>query len=194
MADPIANRKLDAVLLALKEAGLVKYGVDENGDINVIYADTDGIQKFKGDLDIAGDFTIELVASPGTNIGDVGLIATGSGGATPYKNIDVDEGEDEVKGTAGQIYWVHAINLSAVVLYLKFYNATAANVTVGTTVPDFTFPIPSNGGTDGAGFVLPMPIGTEFDTAITIAATTGVADGDSGAPGANEVIVNMGYA
>lgn len=190
----IVNRKISEALDALKEAGLLKYGMDDSGNINLVYVDGDGIQKFKGDLDIAGDFTIELVASPGTNIGDVGLIATDSGGATPYKNIDVDESEDQVKATAGQIYWLHAINLSASVLFLKIYNATAANVIVGTTVPDFTFAVPSNGGTDGAGFVLPMPVGTEFDTAITIAATTGVADGDSGAPGANEVIVNMGFA
>lgn len=125
------------------------------------------------------------------------VIITGtaiSGGTTPYKNIDVDESEDQVKGAAGQIYWIHAINLSAAVLYLKFYNATAASVTVGTTVPDHTFPVPSNGGTDGAGFVLAIPNGIEFDTAITIAATTGVADADTGAPGANEVIVNLGYA
>lgn len=190
----IVNRKIGAALDALKEAGLLKYGMDESGNINLIYADSDGIQKFKGDLDVAGDFTIELVASPGTNIGDVGLIATTSGGTTLYKNIDVDESEDQVKGTAGQIYWIHAINLSAAVLYLKIYNATAGNVTVGTTVPDLTFPIPSNGGTDGAGFVLAIPNGIEFDTAITIAATTGIADADAGAPGGNEVVVNLGYA
>ncbi len=61
-------------------------------------------------------------------------------------------------------------------------------------MPDLTFPVPSNGGTDGAGFVLPIPNGIVFNTAITIACTTGVADGDSGAPGANEMIVNLGYA
>lgn len=115
-------------------------------------------------------------------------------GNTLYKNIDVDESEDQVKATSGRVYWIHAINLSATVLYLKFYNKTAANVTVGTTVPDLTFPVPSNGGTNGAGFVLPIPNGMVFNTAITIAATTGIADGDSGAPSANDVIVNLGYA
>lgn len=115
-------------------------------------------------------------------------------GTLLYKNIDVDESEDQVKATPGRVYWIHAINLSAAVLSLKFYNKTAANVTVGTTVPDLTFPVPSNGGTDGAGFVLSIPNGIVFNTAITIAATTGIADGDSGAPGANEVIVNLGFA
>ncbi len=113
---------------------------------------------------------------------------------TLYKNIDVDESEDQIKASAGQVYWIHCINLSAAVKYLKFYNATAASVTVGTTVPDLTFPIPTQGDTNGAGFVLTIPNGITFDTAITVAATTGVADNDSGAPGANEVILSLGYA
>lgn len=116
-----------------------------------------------------------------------------SGGATVYKNIDVDESEDQIKATAGQIFWIHAINMKATPLYLKFYNATAADVTVGTTVPVLTFAVPSQGSTNGAGFVLSVPSGIPFDTAITVAATTGVADADTGAPGANELILNLGY-
>lgn len=116
-----------------------------------------------------------------------------TGGSTPYKNLDVDETEDEVKGTAGQVFFIQAINLANAKRYLKFYNATAANVTVGTTTPVLTFPLPTQGDTNGAGFVLSIPQGVAFGTAITIAATTGFADNDTGAPGANEVIVNLGY-
>ncbi len=142
-----------------------------------------------GDVDIASS-----IPSGANVIGDVGISgARTSGGTTLYKNIDVDETEDQVKGSAGQIYWIHAINLNASARYLKIYNATAASVTVGTTVPDLTFPVPAN-STTGAGFVLSVPNGIAFSTAITIAATTAVGDADSGAPGANEVIVNMGYA
>ena len=142
-----------------------------------------------------GDVDVATIAAGANLVGDVGLSgARTSGGTTLYKNIDVDETEDQVKGTAGQIYWIHAINLSAAVKYLKLYNATTASVTVGTTVPDLTFPIPTQGDTNGAGFVLSIPNGIAFDTAVTIAATTGVADNDSGAPGANEVIVNLGFA
>lgn len=117
-----------------------------------------------------------------------------TGGSTPYKNLDVDETEDEVKGTAGQIYWIQAINLANAKRYLKIYNATAASVTVGTTTPVLTLPLPTQGDTNGAGFVLNVPNGIAFSTAITIAATTGFADNDTGAPGANEIIVNLGYA
>jgi hypothetical protein len=142
-----------------------------------------------------GDVDVTSI-SAGTNlIGDVGISgARTSGGTTLYKNIDVDESEDAVKASAGQVYWIHAMNLSATVKYLKIYNATVATVVVGTTVPDLTFPIPTQGDTNGAGFTLSIPNGIAFGTAITIAATTGIADADSGAPGANEVVVNLGYA
>jgi hypothetical protein len=35
--------------------------------------------------------------------------------------------------------------------------------------------------------------GIMFDTAICAAATTGIADNDTGAPGANEVLINVFY-
>lgn len=141
---------------------------------------------------------VDVVAAlpAGANlVGDVGLSgARTSGGTTPYKNLDVDQADAQVKGTAGQVYWIHAINLGTAPRYLKFYNATAANVTVGTTTPVLTFPIPTQGDSNGAGFTFSIPNGIAFSTAITIAATTGFADNDTGAPGANEVIVNLGYA
>ena len=142
-----------------------------------------------------GDVDVTSIAAGSNLVGDVGISgARTSGGTTLYKNIDVDQTEDQVKGSAGQVYWIHAVNLANAPRFLKFYNATAASVTVGTTVPDLTFAIPSQGDVNGAGFVLAIPNGIAFETAITIAATMGVADNDSGAPGANEIIVNLGYA
>lgn len=141
---------------------------------------------------------VDVVAAlpAGTNvIGDVGISgARTSGGTTIFRSIDLDESEEEVKATAGQVYWIHAMNMASSVRYLKFYNATAASVTVGTTTPVMTFALPTSGDTNGAGFTLAVPSGIAFSTAITVAATTGVADNDTGAPGANEVIVNLGYA
>lgn len=118
-----------------------------------------------------------------------------AGGATPYKNLDCDESEDDIKTSPGKLFWVHAINLANAKRYLKFYNATAANVTVGTTTPVLSFPIPTMGDTNGAGFCINFgAIGVQFDTAISVAATTGFADNDTGAPGANEIILNAAYA
>ena len=110
-----------------------------------------------------------------------------------WKSIDLDETEEEVKDTAGQVYMIHAINLSAATLYLKFYDADADDVTVGTTVPDWTFPVPTLGDTNGNGFCISIPCGVQFSNAITMACTTGLADNDSGAPGSNVCIVNIAY-
>jgi hypothetical protein len=159
-------------------------------------AGTNAIGKLSANSGVdIGDVDVTSISAGANLIGDVGLSgARTSGGTTLYKNIDVDETEDAVKASAGQVYWIHAMNLSSGTRFLKLYNATVASVSVGTTVPDLTFPLATQGDTNGAGFTLSIPNGIEFDTAITVAATTGVADNDSGAPGANEVIVNLGYA
>ena len=129
-----------------------------------------------------------------TVTGSVAVPAVATGGATIYKNIDVDESEDQVSAVACTLYTLHAMNMKATVLYLKLYDALAANVTVGTTVPDMTFPLPTPGSTNGQGFCLSFGTqGAAFTTALTIACTTGVADNDTGAPGANECIVNLTY-
>lgn len=117
-----------------------------------------------------------------------------AGGPTIFRSLDIDESEEEIKASAGQIYWIHAVNLTDAPIYLKFYNATAASVTVGTTTPVLTFPVVSQGTVDGAGFVFNVPQGIPFSTAISVAATTGVADNDTGAPGASACVINIGYA
>lgn len=115
------------------------------------------------------------------------------GGCSIFRTLDLDETEEDVKTAAGQVYGIFALNTTNALLYLKFYNATAANVTVGTTTPVMTFPVPGNNDTDGAGFYIPIAVGLVFDTAICVAATTGVADNDTGAPGANALIVQVFY-
>jgi hypothetical protein len=141
-----------------------------------------------------GDVDVTSISAGSNLVGDVGLSgARTSGGSTPYKNLDVDESEDAIKASAGQVYWMHAMNMSAVPLFLKFYNATVGSVTVGTTVPDLTFPVPTLATTNGAGFTIPIPNGIAFGTAITIACTTGFADNDAGAPATNAMIVNAGF-
>lgn len=113
---------------------------------------------------------------------------TTTGGCSIFRSIDLDETEEEIKSTAGNLYGYYVHNKSTSTIYLKFYNATAANVTVGTTTPVLTFPIPA-GASANVGFA--FPIG--FSTAITAAATTGVADSDTGAPATNDVIINVFY-
>lgn len=116
-----------------------------------------------------------------------------TGGLTIFRSIDLDETEEEVKSTAGQVYGMWVTNTATSTRWLKFYNATAASVTVGTTTPVITVGIPGNSSDDISGLTGNGSMGIEFNTAITVAATTGVADNDTGAPGANEVIINLFY-
>lgn len=115
-----------------------------------------------------------------------------SGGLSIFRSLDLDETEEEVKATAGQVYGMWVTNLATTTRFLKFYNDTAANVIVGTTVPVITWAIPGN-SSDDISALFGSSHGIAFSAAITVAATTGIADADTGAPGANEVLVNIFY-
>ena len=115
-----------------------------------------------------------------------------AGGCSIFRSLDLDETEEDVKTSAGTVYGWFIANTATSTRFVKFYNATAANVTVGTTTPVMTLPIPGNSSDDVAANLL-GGVGINFDTAICVAATTGVADNDTGAPGANEVIINVFY-
>lgn len=105
-----------------------------------------------------------------------------------FKNVDLDEADVAVKAGRGQVYGWFLQNTSAGVRYFKLYNATAANVTVGTTTPVITIGLPA-----GASANVMSPMGILFSTAITAACVTGVADNSTGAPGANECVANIFY-
>jgi len=110
-----------------------------------------------------------------------------SGGYTIYRDIDLDETGISVKGSAGQIYGWFMHNKAASTLYVKFYNSSGAP-TVGTDTPILTIPIPA-----GASANVEFLGGIACSSGIGIGCTTGVADNDTGAPGANEMIVNVFY-
>ena len=115
-----------------------------------------------------------------------------AGGLSIFRSLDLDETEEDVKTAAGCVYGMWVTNTATTTRFVKFYNATAANVTVGTTTPVITIGIPGNTSDDVSG-LFSSTHGIMFDTAICAAATTGVADNDTGAPGANEVIINIFY-
>lgn len=140
-----------------------------------------------------GDVDVTSISAGTNNIGNVGLIGRTTGGMTIFKSIDLDESEEEVKATAGQVFSISAFNHTAAPLFLKFYNLTAANTTVGSSTPVATFTVPGNADSDGAGFVWNNPIGLAFGTAISAAVTTAIADADTGAPAANACSVVIGY-
>lgn len=150
--------------------------------------------RMRGDTTNGLDVDVTRIAAGTNSIGNVGLVPRTSGGLSIFRSIDIDETEEEIKATAGQLFSISAFNMTDAPLFLKFYNATAANVTVGTTTPVLTFPVPGNAASDGAGLIWNNDIGFAFGTAMTVACTTAVADNDTGTPTANACIVNVGYA
>lgn len=96
-----------------------------------------------------------------------------------------------VKASSAEVGFIYAVNLNAAVRYLKLYNKASAP-TVGTDTPVATLAIPAS--TTGAGFMLPIPGGAAFTTGLAFATTTGVADADTAAVAANEILLWIGYA
>lgn len=107
----------------------------------------------------------------------------------PHKRISAaTTNATNLKNIAGVIAGIIAINLTSGVKYLKIYDKATAPV-VGTDTPVMTIPIPAS--TDGAGFVWNVPI--DLSNGVSYAITGGVADNDSTAVGANEIIVNIAW-
>lgn len=122
----------------------------------------------------------------------VGNDGVAQDGWTPHRLVSAGStNATSVKAAAGQVGFIYAVNLNAAVRYLKLYNKASAP-TVGTDTPIATLAIPAS--TTGAGFMLPIPDGVNFSTGIAYATTTGVADSDTGAVAANEILLFLGYA
>lgn len=111
-----------------------------------------------------------------------------SGGLSIYKNLDIDESGQNIKGSAGQVFGWYIFNAAAATRYVKLYNKASAP-TVGTDTPVMTIPIPA-----GAAANVEFSLGIAFSLGIGIGAATGVADNSTGAPAANDCIVTIFYA
>lgn len=96
-----------------------------------------------------------------------------------------------VKASAGQIYGIRVFSNNTTEVYGKLYNIAQGSVTCGTPTPQDRFAIPAQTG--GSGFVVPIPYGETFSTAITLCVTTGIADNDTGAPAATSYLVSIDY-
>lgn len=96
-----------------------------------------------------------------------------------------------VKGGAGQVYGWAITNTNAAARFVKLYNKATAP-TVGTDTPVMTLVIP--GSTTGAGMVAAeFTSGIAFGTGIGVGITGAIADNDTTAVAANEVVINLFY-
>ncbi len=137
---------------------------------------------------------INTASDPAINVTPT---ADSADGLSIFRSLDLDETEEAVKATAGNLYKLRITNFATSVRYVKLYNDTVANVIVGTTASPTlmdTIPVPAGSAT------VPTVItenygglGAAFSVALTLACTTGLADNDTGAPGASEVVVSAYY-
>lgn len=144
---------------------------------------------------------ISVASVPSHAVTNAGTFAVQSlpsttGGLDIFRSLDLDESEEEVKATAGSLYKLRITNFrTSSAVFVKIYNATAASVSVGTTTPVDTIPVPVAASASNPTVItenfggVPLSLGT----AICLAATTALADNDTGAPGANEVVVSAYY-
>jgi hypothetical protein len=155
----------------------------------VLAAGTNAIGKLAANSGVdIGDVDVTSISAGSNLVGDVGIQPRTSGGLALARDLDLDETELEIKASAGQLFGWYLYNDGAAEVSVKLYNATAANVTVGTTTPVLTFTIPA-----GSAANVLSPIGLAFDTAICAAAVTEIADAGTTAPAANQVVANFFY-
>jgi hypothetical protein len=111
-----------------------------------------------------------------------------SGGLTTYRVLWPGNTTGvNIKASAGQVYGWYLYNNASSIRVVKLYNKATAP-TVGTDTPTQTIVLPANGGAN-----VFSDIGFAFSSGIGIGVTTGIADNDTGAPSANDVVANLFY-
>ena len=107
-------------------------------------------------------------------------------GSTSYRNLDLGATGQVIKASSGYLYGYYIANNATSVRYLKVYDKATAATQADT--PILTLPIPPTGAANAV-----WGDGIPFSAGISVRATTGVADNDTGAPSTNDVIVNLFY-
>jgi hypothetical protein len=104
-----------------------------------------------------------------------------------YRNLDVDETGVLVTSGKHELCGCSVYNAGAAVRYLKFYDKATAPASTDT-------PVLTVGITPTSSSFLSAEVpGIAFALGIGVRATTDVADAGIGAPGGNEVILNLFY-
>ena len=96
-----------------------------------------------------------------------------------------------IKATSGFVTAIELFNNSTTEAYVKLYNA-GSGVTCGSGTPQARYQFidnsnPANGTAYGIAYV----VADNYPAGITACITTGYADSDTGAPAANQFIVNI---
>lgn len=109
-----------------------------------------------------------------------------SGGLSVYRNLDAGTTGAVAKASAGQLYGYFISNNAATARFVKVYDKASAPTQADT--PVMTLQLPASSAAN-----VSHPNGVAFSAGISIRASTGVADNDTGATTTNDVIVNLYY-
>ena len=126
--------------------------------------------------------TIKAASTP-SQATDTAMVVTAREVFSRYRNTALSNTPDQVKSTAAALRGWNIINVNAVPVYVKLYDALAASVTVGMTAPFLTLEVPPQiSGTPGCIYMEPASVQDRTNTALTIACVTGLADASAAQP------------
>lgn len=114
----------------------------------------------------------------------VSQAAGSTGGITPHFDADGDNTAQQVKGSAGSLYFLEVSNPNPTGAFIQLYDEAGA-ITVGTTTPKLSLFVPGNGAMDKT-FTVPVAFANSIKYACTTTAT-GAGDPTTG------LVVNAGY-
>lgn len=88
-------------------------------------------------------------------------------GSLPFSNDAVNATKVAVKSGRGLLHMLRLINTTGATAYLQVFDKLSADVTVGTTTPDWFVRLGSN-----ESLQLPIPVPAQFLNGMVIAGTT----------------------
>ena len=138
-------------------------------------------------MDANGATWVSLATKLDATNDTVGIGPQTTGGLTTFHLASAGStNATSVKASAGQLYGWYIYNSNAAARKVAFHN-TAGTPTAGASV-FFSLVIPPSSGANVLG-----AIGIPFSTGIGITTVTGLADSDSAAVAANDLIINLFY-
>lgn len=96
-------------------------------------------------------------------------------GSLPFANDAVSNTKVTMKAGRGQLFALKLVNTTAATAYLQLFDKAAADVTVGTTAPDFFFRLAAN-----ESVVISTAFPYAFANGLVLAGTT-TSTGNTGA-------------
>lgn len=114
-------------------------------------------------------------------------LITGDFPVKTYRNLNLGVTGQVVKAYKGQVFDIHICNQAASARYVKFYDKATAPTASDTPIRTYSIP---------ASTTISLAVttaGFEFLSGISLRGTTGIADNDTGAPSANDIVVNLGW-